>query len=151
MICATELSQGRRILYVIRRLYIVQKLAFRLNKLYAVTCQILDIAKFCRHCKFMLIATPAKDLENGKCTDLVKPSTKSFHYFKDWYTSPLGELSCPHCDFTIDRHSRGARSHLKRHINDVHLGLKRFHCDLCGRYFARNENLRRHQKSVHWD
>jgi len=52
-------------------------------------------------------------------------------------------LNCPQCPKTF-----ASTWHLKRHVQ-THTKEKRFKCDLCGKYFSRNDNLKSHQKSVH--
>ena len=52
-------------------------------------------------------------------------------------------LSCPQCPKTF-----ASTWHLKRHVQ-THSKEKRFKCDLCGKFFSRNDNLKSHQKTVH--
>eukprot|EP00092_Neocalanus_flemingeri_P014745 GFUD01015912.1.p1 GENE.GFUD01015912.1~~GFUD01015912.1.p1 ORF type:complete len:322 (-),score=76.97 GFUD01015912.1:117-1082(-) len=56
---------------------------------------------------------------------------------------PEPPLNCPQCPKTF-----ASTWHLKRHVQ-THTKEKRFKCDLCGKYFSRNDNLKSHQKSVH--
>jgi len=52
-------------------------------------------------------------------------------------------LNCPQCPKTF-----ASSWHLKRHVQ-THSKEKRFKCDLCGKFFSRNDNLKSHQKTVH--
>ena len=52
-------------------------------------------------------------------------------------------LNCPQCPKTF-----ASTWHLKRHVQ-THSKEKRFKCDLCGKFFSRNDNLKSHQKTVH--
>ena len=52
-------------------------------------------------------------------------------------------LNCPQCPKTF-----ASSWHLKRHVQ-THSKEKRFKCDLCGKFFSRNDNLKTHQKTVH--
>lgn len=56
---------------------------------------------------------------------------------------PEPPLNCPQCPKTF-----ASTWHLKRHVA-THTKEKRYKCDLCGKYFSRNDNLKSHQKSVH--
>lgn len=52
-------------------------------------------------------------------------------------------LACPECPKQF-----ASTWHLRRHVQ-THSKQKRFRCDLCGKFFSRNDNLKSHQKSVH--
>ncbi|OJJ45001.1 hypothetical protein ASPZODRAFT_27031 [Penicilliopsis zonata CBS 506.65] len=79
-------------------------------------------------------------------------------------------LQCTECGFTFTRRSNcrehmkrhdpslmtphpcevcgrefGRRSDLKRHVDCIHRGFKRFSCDECGRRFTRQDTLSKHQ------
>ena len=41
------------------------------------------------------------------------------------------------------------KSHLTKHIENVHEGLKRFKCDSCGESFSQSGELRRHMAKIH--
>jgi len=56
---------------------------------------------------------------------------------------PEPPLNCPQCPKTF-----ASTWHLKRHVA-THTKDKKFKCDLCGKFFSRNDNLKSHQKSVH--
>merc|ERR1719510_1254414 len=55
--------------------------------------------------------------------------------------------TCPICGITF-RIDRGV-GYLRRHIEAVHEGKKRFQCDICKKQFAEKTNLNRHVSSVH--
>ena len=49
---------------------------------------------------------------------------------------------CPHCQ-------KQCGTHLRRHINVVHLKLKPFKCEQCDKRFSERSNLSKHFKVVH--
>ena len=76
------------------------------------------------------------DQEDGYVQGTVVPGKKS----ADLQEPPL---NCPQCPKTF-----ASSWHLKRHVQ-THSKEKRFKCDLCGKFFSRNDNLKSHQKTVH--
>ena len=52
---------------------------------------------------------------------------------------------CPRCGKTLST----CPGTLQRHIRTVHLGLKPFTCELCGRKFSRKDNMLTHQQGTH--
>ena len=55
-----------------------------------------------------------------------------------------GSVSCPDCGKVMSH-----RASLQRHINDVHLKLKPWKCQLCSTTFTRKRNLVNHVKMLH--
>ena len=67
----------------------------------------------------------------------------------DKFTSPnnrnkFGPFKCKYCDKKII-----SKGNLKRHIEDVHEGQKKYECEFCNRNFSQKCNLKNHQFKVH--
>merc|ERR1712000_369082 len=54
------------------------------------------------------------------------------------------KFDCEFCDYQSTQ-----KSHLKTHINTVHLKLKPFQCNECDQSFGQSGHLKRHVDSVH--
>ena len=54
---------------------------------------------------------------------------------------------CDHCGKIFDGHSATWR--LKRHIKEVHEGLKEHVCEMCGRAFSQKGDMKKHYETVH--
>ena len=66
-------------------------------------------------------------------------------YYRSSLPDVLGEkIPCAMCDKTFTR-----RSDLKRHILNIHEGIKPFRCDLCPVSFSQITNLRDHYRKQH--
>ena len=53
---------------------------------------------------------------------------------------------CEHCGKSFDGHSATWR--LKRHIKEVHEGLKEHVCEMCGRAFSQKGDMKKHYETV---
>ena len=83
-----------------------------------------------------------------KCTfcDMfyVRKTSLIFHVKKVHEGLDMKTVNCPHCEYKTARDG-----HLQQHINAVHLGLRPFKCDICGKDFTQKPHLKTHSKDVH--
>jgi uncharacterized Zn-finger protein len=57
---------------------------------------------------------------------------------------PRAKFPCPHCEIGYTRNAN-----LIAHVNSAHLGRRPHECSVCGRAFARKNDVRRHEKTKH--
>jgi KRAB domain-containing zinc finger protein len=57
---------------------------------------------------------------------------------------PTTTFDCPQCNKPFK-----TKMHMKRHVDAVHLGVKKCSCDICAESFANNSNWNRHMQRCH--
>ena len=75
-----------------------------------------------------------------------KKATLRLHVRKVHDKEDVNDIQCPHCQYKTCRNT-----HMKLHIDAVHLGLKPYKCDICGESFTQPTHVRTHKKNVHND
>ena len=59
-------------------------------------------------------------------------------------SNKCGPIKCEYCNKTVS-----SKGNLKRHIEDVHKGQKRYECELCSKSFSQKCNLKTHILKYH--
>ena len=97
--------------------------------------QVQGMNEFIKHCH------TAHSLENFLCPVCGKNSfLKKDHYRAHLLTHSDKKLPCEYCGRVFNDPNKR-----KRHVNEVHKGLKKHSCKTCGKTFSRLEKLRAHE------